>query len=164
VVPVTADIALKPITRDLIDAEVRIALEVPTAWAEAELPGLVLAASGALEERETLPPSLQIRADGNVTDAPVAAHVIPDLTDPAVVFTGERTHDGVIESVAEVEHRSDLSGTYQVSMLRFFYLPAHRLAVSVFASCGSGASQEVRDTLRHVVRSVRLGSTPVAPR
>jgi hypothetical protein len=163
---------LREIVRDVTDVGIRVRLHIPPSWSEAEADGTILFVGGRLEDNDqTLVPSVQVRveaaADAQVAQAAVAG-VAGVLTEAVVVFeeSGE-DRSGQPQIVAELAHRSDLTGATQISMFRTVYVDARKVAVSVIATCGGAASESARDALRDVVASMsvelRDGETDAAP-
>lgn len=153
---------LREIVRDVVDVGLSVRLHIPPSWSEMQADGTILFVGGPLEDNDqTLIPSVQVRVEG-ATDAQQAqaavAGVADVLTEAVVVFEASG-HDraGHPQIVAEVAHRSTLTGATQISMFRTLYVEDSKLAVSVIATCGGAASDGARDTLRDVVASMSVG-------
>ena len=152
---------LQEIVRDVTDVGLSVRLRIPPWWSEVQADGTILFAGGPLEDNDqTLVPSVQVRveaaADAQAAQAAVAG-VAEVLTEAVVAFrTSGHDRSGHPQTIAEIAHRSDLTGATQVSMFRTVYVEDRRMAVSLIATCGGAASEDARDALRDVVASMSV--------
>ena len=152
---------LREIVRDVTDVGMRVRLHIPASWSEVRADGTILFVGGPLEDdAQTLVPSLQVRveaaADARAAQAAVAG--VADVLPEAVVAFETSGHDrsGHPQVVAEIAHRSDLTGATQISMFRTLYVEDRKMAVSAIATCGGAAAESARDALREVVASMSV--------
>jgi hypothetical protein len=151
--------------RDVTDVGLRVRVSVPASWSEISVDGAVLVVGGRLEDNDqTLVPSVQVRvqrADDAESAAAAVTGVAEVLQEAVVLFqrSGEGA-SGAPETVAEIAHRSDVTGATQISMFRAIYLADEGMAVTVVATCGGAASEAARDALRDIVTSVFVGPIP----
>ena len=152
---------LQDVVRDVVDVGLRVVVQIPPTWSEIEADGTILFVAGRLEDNdETLLPSVQVRVeaapDAQVAHAAVAG--VADVLQEAVVAFETSGHDqaGNPQTIAEIAHRSELTGATQTSMFRTVFVEDRQVAVSLIATCGGGASEEARDALRDVVVSMSV--------
>lgn len=158
---VVADLTLTTVRRDITDVGIRLEATVPTSWKEIDFEDAVLVVGGRLDEnQQTLVPSVQVRvmkADDEASAAAAVTGVSSVLNDAKVLF--ERSGEGALglpETVAEVAHLSSVTNATQISMFRTIYLADEKLAVSIVGTCGGGAAEEARNSLRAIITSVTV--------